>query len=109
VKRILSNLINNSVEASAGKNIIQVSTIVSHNHTQLSISDHGSGIPPEILNALNAEGQSLPLSTKEKGHGIGMTAAKDDIRLAGGTMTIRSKVGQGTIVEIRLPSRRVAV
>jgi signal transduction histidine kinase len=103
IKRVLSNLINNSVEATVNENRIHVSAMVSHSQTQIMISDLGAGIPEAILEKLNAE-VAEPVTTKKSGNGMGIASAKSAIRSCGGSMTIRSRLGEGTLIDIRLPT-----
>ncbi len=109
IKRIISNLINNSVDASKGKNVIQVSVNAYRNQTHILVRDQGCGIPDNVLATLNASDETKPVTTKETGHGLGYSAAREAVRRAGGTITIRSTEGTGTLVDIKLPSRLLTI
>ncbi|MCM0605085.1 MAG: HAMP domain-containing histidine kinase [Xanthomonadaceae bacterium] len=103
LKRILSNLINNSVEALSdvkdGK--VEVSLRVDKNSDPLIvIKDNGGGIPSEIIDSL---GQSGMTHGKEKGNGLGLHHAKKTILSWNGSLDIESIEGLGTQVKIRLP------
>lgn len=74
----------------------------------LIITDSGSGISEELLANLNSEASSLAVTTKEHGHGLGIRAAKSELSRVGGSLNIKSKVGFGTIVSIRLPTQIIA-
>lgn len=105
LKRILSNLINNSVEASCGKNVISIVARVSDKNTNITITDQGVGIRPTLLSNLNDEFDKTPITTKEFGHGLGLKSSKAEIQKIGGQFNIRSKEGIGTIVEIQVPTQ----
>lgn len=68
---------------------------------QLSISDTGTGMAPEVL-----EQAVTPFfTTKEtgKGSGLGLSSVFGFARQSGGFVTIQSKQGTGTTVNIHLP------
>ncbi len=67
----------------------------------LSVADEGVGMPPDVL-ARAAE----PFFTTKivgQGHGLGLAQVDGVARQFGGTMRVRSAVGQGTTVDIFLP------
>ena len=65
----------------------------------LTIRDHGSGIPPEIMGSLFEPYQS----TKKSGSGLGLLIVRRIVREHGGEIEIESKTGEGTTVTISLP------
>ncbi|WP_262265647.1 response regulator [Microvirga yunnanensis] len=66
----------------------------------ISVTDTGSGIPPEVLTRV----LEPFFTTKEvgKGTGLGLPMVYGLAQQSGGTVTIRSKVGEGTTVELYL-------
>lgn len=101
-KRILSNLINNSMEAIAvtSKGKIHVNLSRLNNQFLIEVSDNGRGIPSKLLPQIMKGGFS---SGKKKGHGLGLSHAINTINQWHGTLTLTSKVNHGTNVIIRLP------
>jgi signal transduction histidine kinase len=98
-QRIVSNLINNSVEARAKKIILSLSTL--DDQLRITINDDGSGIPKEILEKFkNKEFASFG---KEQGNGIGLAHADEILEKAGGRLIINSSEGTGTSITIELP------
>jgi len=69
-------------------------------HVRISFRDSGEGIPKEILNKIF----DPYFTTKEKGTGLGLATAYSIVRNHGGLMTVRSKVGVGTIFYCYLPA-----
>jgi signal transduction histidine kinase len=108
LKRLLSNLINNSAEASHGKNIININARINDLHTNITITDEGAGISPDILEGLKSDYDTAPITTKESGHGLGLRSAKTELKKIGGKLNINSKLNVGTVVEILIPTRIVA-
>lgn len=103
LERILSNLLNNALEASAEGASVRVGLNQEANWISIYVKDRGRGIPPEVLNRLGSE----KLSTKA-GNGIGVYSAHQMLKSWGGELTIESEVGQGTTVYIKFPRVRAA-
>lgn len=100
MKRLLSNLINNSAEAFSvigGK--ITLTLEASDKYLTFKIIDDGCGIEADLLQRVFDEG----ISFKEKGFGLGLPDAKKNIEAFGGTIQLHSIPREGTTVEITLP------
>lgn len=98
--RLLSNLINNSVESMNNSGHVTVSLTQVQTYAVLSIADNGCGIPPDILNRLGQRGVTFG---KEGGCGLGLYHARTTIESWNGSLKIDSTPKIGTIVRIELP------
>jgi signal transduction histidine kinase len=67
---------------------------------RLSVTDTGTGMDPEALRRIFEP----YFSTKATGTGLGLTIAKRNVELIGGTISVGSAAGQGTTVTIELPA-----
>jgi signal transduction histidine kinase len=71
------------------------------------VSDSGSGIEPDVLARL---GQAFALNSGVVGSryvggtGLGLSICKGIVQVHGGCLTVRSEVGRGTTVTVRLRS-----
>jgi signal transduction histidine kinase len=65
----------------------------------ITVRDTGTGMPPGVL----ARIFEPYFSTKATGTGLGLTIAKRNAELNGGTVDVRSERGRGTTVTITLP------
>lgn len=101
--RVLSNLVNNSVESLNGKGHILLSLEASSDYIEISIKDNGCGIPTHVIKKITAEGFSF---NKKNGAGFGLSHAQKYIEQIKGTMLIESKENTGTQVLIRLAPAR---
>lgn len=102
IKQVFINIMKNAIESmSQGGNLrIHAELKGSGNQILVRFVDEGCGIAPERLPKL---GEPF-YSTKEKGTGLGLMVCYRIIEAHGGFMEISSKLTEGTIVEITLPT-----
>jgi signal transduction histidine kinase len=103
LKRVLSNLINNSVEAmdSSGEVIVSV-TETTDGKILLNVRDNGKGMPEQVLKKLGEKGFSHGKVGLDSGSGLGFYHAKETIESFGGKLEITSVSGEGTTISILL-------
>lgn len=100
-KRLLSNLVNNSVEALGNKGKVAISLGSNdHNWIQVRVADTGKGIPPELLPKLGNRGET---HGKSDGSGLGLYHARISVEKWGGKLEIQSALGTGTAIALTLP------
>ncbi|ROL81921.1 PAS domain-containing sensor histidine kinase [Pseudomonas protegens] len=95
----LLNLIENSVQASAGSARLKVHLYSRGDTLRLCISDSGSGIDAAVLERL---GEPF-FTTKANGTGLGLTVVKAVARAHQGELSLRSRPGRGTCALVTLP------
>ncbi len=98
--RLLSNLVNNAVEALEDTGKVDVRLTEEGNNVLLSIADNGKGIPPEILTKLGKKGET---HGKAGGSGLGLYHARTTAESWGGSLSIDSVPRKGTTVTLALP------
>lgn len=97
--RLLSNLVNNAVEALGDTGKVDVRLREEGDSVLLSIADDGKGIPPEILAKLGKKGET---HGKAGGSGLGLYHARTTAEGWGGSLHIDSAPGKGTTVTLAL-------
>jgi PAS domain S-box-containing protein len=104
-EKIVLNLISNAFKYSTeGTIIVRIKEV--ENQIQLSVSDTGTGIPPDQLDKIfdrfyrveNIRGRS------QEGTGIGLAMVKELVRVHQGTIAVESKVGEGSIFTVTIPA-----
>jgi signal transduction histidine kinase len=98
--RVLSNLINNAIEAIENSGHITVFLLNADKNIEIRIQDNGKGIPDDILGKLGELGKT---HGKPDGLGIGLHHAINAIDNWGGRLDIQSQEGVETTVQITLP------
>lgn len=99
-KRMLSNLINNAVEALPEKGTVFIKLNQINQSIQLTISDNGKGIPQNIIDKLGNLGVSY---NKLGGSGLGLFHAKNTMEKMNGKMELMSDLNKGTDVILTFP------
>ncbi len=104
LKRIISNLLNNSVEAflsERGK--IKVSLQHLGEFAVILVEDNGRGIPEHVLSQLGNEGVTFGKEGTQSGTGLGLFHTIKKIKEFGGEVKIESTVGSGTKIYLLIP------
>ncbi len=99
LKRVLTNLMQNAVQAMPGGGQISVRAAKKTRNIVFEVEDNGEGIPDEV----KAKIFSPLFTTKSKGQGFGLAVVKRMTEALGGTVTFDSQVGRGTIFTVQLP------
>jgi signal transduction histidine kinase len=96
VYRIASEAIRNAFRHS-GAQRIEIEINYEHRQLGVSILDNGRGIDPKVLDRGGREGH------------YGLTGMHERAKLAGGKLTVWSKLGSGTKIELIIPGTRAYI
>ncbi len=101
LKRVLINLVTNSVQAMPeGGKLTLTGYVKSEGQVSISVKDTGVGISDAIKNQI-----FTPLfTTKPRGQGFGLAVCKRVIEAHGGTISFESTAGRGTEFLIQFPA-----
>lgn len=100
LKRTLSNLIDNAVEAISDAGHVKIEIGASDGLTKILVSDSGKGIPSASMARIGEKGFS---SGKAGGSGLGLFYAKQNALAWGGDFALTSIEGAGTKVNLSIP------
>jgi signal transduction histidine kinase len=105
LQQVFMNLVSNAteaMEAAGGGNLtVETSHILKEDNLQINFKDTGSGIPPENISKLFEP--FFTTKKKGKGVGLGLSVAYGIVQEHGGSIYVKSKVGQGTTFQVKLP------
>lgn len=100
LNQVFMNLLVNAAQAIEDRGEIKIATRAKDDHVIISISDTGSGIPPEVTSKIFD-----PFFTTKKvgqGTGLGLNVAYNIIQGHKGTIEVDSVAGKGTTFTITL-------
>jgi len=107
--QVLINLVINACDAMNAKprseRLVVVRAQEAGRGVQLSIEDHGVGVPSHVL-----DGKFTPfVTTKAQGLGIGLTVCSSIVEAHGGRLRVTNKPGGGAIFTFNLPASATQV
>jgi signal transduction histidine kinase len=103
IRQALDNLIANAL-AQTGDGEVLLDTRVVGDSAVLSVTDSGSGIPPEEHERIFEPG--VRLAASYPGSGLGLAIVRSIAEAHGGTVTVRSAPGEGATFSLVLPLAR---
>jgi cell cycle sensor histidine kinase DivJ len=105
VKQILINLVANALKFTNRGGAVTIEAAVDRQHLVVSVEDTGIGIAPEHFDRLGDAFFQVrgTYARTHDGAGLGLSIVKGLVKLHGGDVAVRSRVGEGTRVTVRLP------
>ncbi|MGG3891185.1 ATP-binding protein [Metabacillus fastidiosus] len=101
--QILYNLLHNALKYTE-TGIISISSKVRNGHAIIQISDTGVGMDEETLKKLFVPYEQGPYGINDgRGIGLGLSISKQLVELHGGTLTVTSTPGKGSVFSFDLP------
>ncbi|MBN1648938.1 MAG: PAS domain S-box protein [Spirochaetales bacterium] len=104
MEQIILNLLNNAVKfTDVGS--IDVSCRTDKDHYIISVADTGIGISPKDISGLFLPFRQVDsgLARKQEGTGLGLSICKRLVEMMGGTITVESSLGRGSVFSVRVP------
>ena len=107
IERVILNILTNSIKYTPDGGEIKIYVGFVYNDAYIKIFDNGIGIPEEDLSRIFERFYRVDKArTREMGGtGLGLSIAKEILDKNGGSIDIKSTVGQGTEVVIRIPTK----
>ena len=107
IERVILNILTNSIKYTKDGGEIKIYVGFVYNDAYIKIFDNGIGIPEEDLSRIFERFYRVDKArTREMGGtGLGLSIAKEILDKNGGSIDIKSVVGQGTEVVIRIPTK----
>lgn len=107
LERVVLNILSNSIKYTPNGGDIKIYVGFVYNDAYIKIIDNGIGIPEEDLSKIFERFYRVDKArTREMGGtGLGLSIAKEILDKNGGSIDIKSVVGEGTEVVIRVPTK----
>jgi signal transduction histidine kinase len=104
VRQILLNLLSNAIKFGPGKPIDVHCAKRDDGGITIDVTDHGSGIPAPDQERIFQEFVQLGKTQLQDGTGLGLPISRRLAELLHGTLTVRSKPGEGSTFSLSLPA-----
>ena len=108
IERVVLNILSNSIKYTKENGTIKIYVGFVYNDAYIKIIDNGMGIPEEDLSRIFERFYRVDKARSRElgGTGLGLSIAKEILNQNGGTIDIKSEVGKGTEVVIRVPTKK---
>ena len=108
IERVVLNILSNAIKYTPENGTIKVYVGFVYNDAYIKVIDNGIGIPEEDLGRIFERFYRVDKArTREMGGtGLGLSIAKEILDQNKGSIDIKSEVGKGTEVVIRLPAKK---
>lgn len=105
LRRVFYNLLDNAIKYTAVPGKVSVRSEITPENLSVVVGDTGVGIPAEYLPRIFDRFYRVdPARTGDgNGAGLGLAISQSIIKALGGTIQVKSQVGQGTTVCVELP------
>ncbi|MDX6497088.1 MAG: hypothetical protein QOG23_348 [Blastocatellia bacterium] len=106
IQQIVWNLLSNAIKFTPEGGSVAVRLVRVHTHIEITISDTGQGIDPELLlHVFDRFRQAdSSITRRHGGLGLGLSIVRQLVEMHGGTVTAESPgTGEGTVFKVILP------
>jgi signal transduction histidine kinase len=107
IEHMVANLLENALKYSLDEQNVLVTVGCDGDYAVLEVIDDGIGIPPAEQGHVFERGyRASNVTARVRGTGLGLAGARQIAENHGGTITLRSELGAGTTLTVRLPRSR---
>jgi signal transduction histidine kinase len=103
VKQVALNLISNAIKYNRPGGQINIKSDFTETEWRLFFTDTGLGIPEDDLPRMFEKFHRVRATERITGTGLGLSICKGIVQGHGGSITVQSKLGQGTQFTVALP------
>jgi PAS domain S-box-containing protein len=104
VRQVIGNLLDNAIKFSPPGSTVAVDAEVNTKFITVHVRDQGPGILPEHLpHILDRFYRAEEKGVRARGVGLGLAICKGLVEAMGGSITVASQVGQGSVFSFSLP------
>ncbi len=103
IKQAVMNILLNAVQAIDSEGVIKIYTETKDGFFRLNIEDSGRGIERSIIDRIF----DPFFSTKDGGTGLGLSISLRIMQSHGGSISIKSMTGEGTVFSLQFPERLI--
>ncbi len=107
INTIMRNLLSNAIKFSYENSTISIITFTTRDYIYIKVTDSGVGIKEKDINKLfRIDTNHTTIGTKkETGTGLGLILCKEFAERHGGSISVESKTGKGSVFTVSIPKR----
>jgi two-component system sensor histidine kinase/response regulator len=108
---ILRNLISNALKFTHPNGTVTISTEQNNDEVIFTVSDNGTGMEPQVVEKLFRieNDYSQKGTSNETGSGLGLILSKEFVEKMNGSITVESKLGEGSTFKFSLPGHTISL
>ncbi len=109
IKDLLYNLVDNAIKYNKPRGKVEVHIMEEDNYCVIEVKDTGIGIPEEEQDKVFERFYMVDKSRSKKlgGSGLGLSIVKHIVKYHNGNISLKSQVGKGTEIQVKIPIRKV--
>ena len=104
IRQTLTNLVHNAIKFNNPGGKVTISTTFHNESAIVSVSDTGMGISKEDLPHIFERFYKADKARSQGGSGLGLAIAKHTIQAHGGSISVKSEQGKGSVFSFNLPT-----
>jgi two-component system phosphate regulon sensor histidine kinase PhoR len=107
LEQAIVNLVDNAVKYSDSGKTVTIESVKTPDEIAVKVVDQGCGIPKDHLNRVFERFYRVDKARSRKvgGTGLGLSIVKHIVNAHGGTVTVESSPGKGSVFSIHLPAK----
>ncbi|MFZ0455478.1 MAG: ATP-binding protein [Ignavibacteriaceae bacterium] len=105
MEKIISNLLSNALKFTNDNGHISVSVLMKNSKVEISVEDDGIGISEQDLKNIFNRFYKAKSSSIQEGTGIGLALVKELVEIHFGTISVESRLNEGTKFIIEIPQQ----
>lgn len=106
IKQMIVNLLSNAIKYTEKGSVTLSATLASENLWRVTVKDTGVGIPPHLHDVVFDEFRQVGEDeARNHGTGLGLAIVRRFATMMGGSVSLKSKMNEGSEFSIRLPMK----
>ncbi|PMB05059.1 hypothetical protein CEN49_19190 [Fischerella thermalis CCMEE 5273] len=106
LEQVWINLLTNAIKYSPCGNKVEIKVSTTHQQTEVTVRDYGPGISAKDQERIFERFFKVDRTRNQQapGTGLGLAITYKIVQLHGGSIRVESNLGQGTLMEVKLPN-----